>query len=282
MTIGTPDGPEPVNTEHRARRYFTRTAGIALITPAVILGGIAFASGASAAEPEPSATTSSAVSPNTASDDPSANPTDSQEPSQDDSTPAQDPTCYGDNRDLATATYVINGTSYATLEGNAHSGDVVKVIYTLNPGCSNVFSLAAYKAPSGTYVEAEAASQVLADSDTQTAGDGENTLTVTLPSCFYQVDFVRGSVIVNLTANAYSNDGRLLAHDNGGTTSCTPPTTHTDPPKVLDTTVSVADTADALPFTGGATPLLLAIGSSLVGAGVALRVAASRRFARRH
>ena len=282
MTIGTPDGPEPVNTEHRARRYFTRTAGIALITPAVILGGIAFASGASAAEPEPSATSSSAVSPNTVSDDPSTDPGDSQEPSQEDSTPAEDPTCFWDSRDLSNITYLINGTSYATLLGNVHSGDTVKVTFTLGEGCDDQFSLAAYKAASGTYVESEVSSQTLSDSATGHFGGGVHTLTVTIPSCFYQVDFVRGAVLNTLTPGAYANAGRLLAHDNGGTTSCTPPTTHTDPPKVLDTTVSVADTADALPFTGGATPLLLAIGSSLIGAGVALRVAASRRFARRH
>jgi hypothetical protein len=282
MTIGTPDGPEPVNTEHRARRYFTRTAGIALITPAVILGGIAFASGASAAEPEPSATAGPTVSPNTVSDDPSANPSDSQEPSQEDSTPAEDPTCYWDNRDLSNITYLINGTSFATLEGNVHSGDTVKATFTLGEGCDDQFSLAAYKAASGTYVESETSSQTLADSDTGHFGGGVHTLTVTIPTCFYQVDFVRGPVLTTITPGAYSDAGHLIDHDNGGTTSCMPPTTHTDPPKVLDTTVTVADTADALPFTGGATPLLLAIGSSLVGAGAAMRLAASRRFARRH
>ena len=276
MTLGTPDSPRSVTSENRARRYFTRTAGLVILAPAILASGIALAGAAEPAAPNTPNT------PNVETTSPA---------------PEQEPTCPTDGSDITDVHYVVDGTTYPTLVGNAHAGATVKVIFTIADGCEDdQFSLAAYKAASGTYVPEEASQQVLFDSDSDSFGAGEQSLTVTVPSCFYQVDFVRGSVIEHLTTDAYANAGRLIDHDNGGTNACTTPTetptetptpTPTDTPTVLGTTVTkdpvtVEAASSSLPFTGGATPLLLAIGSGLVGAGIAFRIVAARRVARKH
>jgi|GEM_PF-6702647 len=268
MNIGTPDSPRPVTSAHRGRRYFTRTAGLALLTPAVLAFGFGLAGAASA------------------TDAPANN--------------SQEVECPWDNgADITNVQYIVDGTTYSTLEGHTHAGATVKVTFTIAEGCEDdTFSLATYKAPSATYVAGEAPQQVLFDSKTGSFDAGAHSLTLTLPSCYYQVDFVRGAVIEHLTADAYANAGHLIDHDNGGTTSCvtttTTPTPSSTPPTptetatVLGTTLtqdptpSVAPAVATLPFTGSTTPILLALGAALVGAGIAFRVAATRRVARRH
>jgi hypothetical protein len=145
-----------------------------------------------------------------------------------------------------------------------------------------------------------------------------------VPTCYFQVDFVRGAPIYNLTPEVYSNAGDLIDAGNGGTTSCivtpeppvTPPVTPTPPvvptppvtppvtptPPVVPTPpvtpasvlgVSLTKTpptaveavsltkpvasVQALPFTGSNTPEMIEIAVGLIGAGVGLRVFASRR-----
>jgi len=103
------------------------------------------------------------------------------------------------------------------------------VSFTVAAGCSNIkLSLVSYKAPGPAFDEKTADQQTVHDSKTVLLGAGNHTLTVAVPNCYYQVDFVYGDVIAKLgpagSSNFYSA-GRLTKARNGGTGSCTPPPT---------------------------------------------------------
>jgi uncharacterized repeat protein (TIGR01451 family) len=106
------------------------------------------------------------------------------------------------------------------------SGGVATVHFTVANGCQNVqLSLVSYKAPSATFSEQTADQQVKFDSQTQTVSSGSGVLTVAVPACYYQIDFVYGMPIDHLgpagTNNFYGRQGRLISSTNGGTTACT-------------------------------------------------------------
>lgn len=222
--------------------------------------------------------------------------------------------CPTDGSDIGGFQYTANGSPISGL-ADAAPGDVITATFTVAAGCSVQVSLVAYEAPSATYVESEAGQQtVFGTPATGTFSPGQYTLTTTVPTCFFQVDFVRGAPIYNLTPDVYSNAGALISWGNGGTTSCAvtpdPPVTPTPPvtppvtptPPVIPTPpvtpasvlgVSLTKTpptaveavsltkpvasVQALPFTGSNTPEMIEIAVGLIGAGVGLRVFASRR-----
>jgi hypothetical protein len=116
------------------------------------------------------------------------------------------------------------------------AGSVASVHFTVAAGCKDIqLSLVSYKAPSATFNGTTADQQVLVDSKTQTYSAGAFDLSVSVPSCFYQVDFVYGTPITKLgpagSNNFYGSQGRLISALNGGTEACTttPPVT---PPSV--------------------------------------------------
>ena len=117
------------------------------------------------------------------------------------------------------------------------SDGVATVPFTIAAGCEDIkLSLVSYKAPGPTFDEQTADQQVLFDSKTHTYSTGTYTLSVAVPGCNYQIDFVYGTVIEHLgpagTNNFYSKEGRLIQALNGGTTSCTPPPPPVTPPPV--------------------------------------------------
>jgi LPXTG-motif cell wall-anchored protein len=135
-------------------------------------------------------------------------------------------------------------------EITATQGGVATVSFTMGKGCTGQeLSLVSYKAPSDTFSRETAAEQVLFDSKTGVFGDQTAphtfSLTVNVPSCFFQVDFVKGKPIMHLgpagSTNFYSDQGRLLAAVNGGMKSCStgtgttevPPTNTTPPTTVV-------------------------------------------------
>ena len=71
-------------------------------------------------------------------------------------------------------------------------------------------------------------------SKTQTSSTGTTSLSVNVPSCYYQIDFVYGTVIAQFgpagTNNFYGRQGRLISSLNGGVTSCSTDMTPTPPP----------------------------------------------------
>lgn len=100
------------------------------------------------------------------------------------------------------------------------------VSFHVAAGCSNVqLSLVSYSAPGPTFSQSTASQQVLFKSVTPPPfNSGGFSMTVAVPSCFFQVDFVRGTPIEQLgpagSNNFYSAQGRLIAALNGGT-ACT-------------------------------------------------------------
>jgi len=118
-------------------------------------------------------------------------------------------------------------------------GSTATVTFTIAAGCDAVqISLVSYQAPSATFDEQTASQQKLFAKDTGTFSAGEHTLTVALPNCYYQTDFVYGAPIDQLgpagTNNFYSSQFRLIQELNGGEQSCET-TTPTTPPVVSQT-----------------------------------------------
>ncbi len=142
-----------------------------------------------------------------------------------DSTPLST-TCTNKTNAFKSATYKVDGTVVPDLRGHAHSGAKVTVDFLVASGCKNVpFGLAAYTAPSGKYVPAEAPQQRLVASQKGTYSDDGKTheLQVTLPDCFYQVDFFVGVPLDRIGTDGGYINGTLIAADNGGTKACPPP-----------------------------------------------------------
>jgi hypothetical protein len=129
--------------------------------------------------------------------------------------------CPSDTSAVRAYSFLLNGRSVAHLHGQAHRGDHVVANFTIASPCTGVqVSLATYQAPSGTYDRNTADQQVLYRSDTGTFGAGPGTLAADVPPIgFFQVDFVRGPVIVHFgppsSNNYYGDQGRLIEADNG-------------------------------------------------------------------
>lgn len=131
-----------------------------------------------------------------------------------------------DLSDVSGISYLINGTtSVSQLRGNIHQGDTVEAIFTIAAGePQHRYSLVSYTAPSAVFDASVASQQMVYDTDSQVFGPGVHTLTVTVPDCFFQIDFVCGSIIDRLgPANSnifYTPQGRLIDADNNGTQAC--------------------------------------------------------------
>jgi hypothetical protein len=188
--------------------------------------------------------------------------------------------------------WTINGVSgFKSLAGNVKPGDTVTVNFTIAAGCEEkVYSLASYTAPSATFSPSTADQQVLFDSWSGKFGAGDHKMTVKIPGCFYQVDFVRGGVLEKLGPEGSKNfyGDRLIEADNGGAECVTPPpppppVEEEEPPppppappapvvvQVPSTTVDAPQLAE----TGLDTTQL-----TLLGAGLLLMGAACERAAR--
>ncbi|MEA3190703.1 MAG: hypothetical protein QOD77_1285 [Thermoplasmata archaeon] len=122
---------------------------------------------------------------------------------------------------LADVSYTVDGTTYASLDGNVVAGAVVTVTFTTTQGCEALYSLVSYNADADFDLE----SQTVFDSETVETGVDTYTLTVTVPDCYFQVDFVGGAVIEHFTPpeGTYHGEGRFIAGDTGGDTECLPP-----------------------------------------------------------
>ncbi len=115
------------------------------------------------------------------------------------------------------------------LRGSVNHGDHVRARFQVNPSCDSIqLSLVSYKAPSDVFDENTADQQTVFDLQTGTFNGSTSTysLDVNVPSCYFQIDFVKGPVIEHLgpagSDNFYSTQGRLISADNGdpGGPSC--------------------------------------------------------------
>jgi hypothetical protein len=121
--------------------------------------------------------------------------------------------------------YVINGcTTVTDLTGNVKQGDTVKVIFTI--AATDTLSLVSYTAPDSYFVAENAYQQKIFDVATATFGPGTHSLTVVVPDCNFQIDFICGTPICTFGPAGsnifYTPQGRLIDADNGGT--CAPGT----------------------------------------------------------
>lgn len=117
--------------------------------------------------------------------------------------------------------YVINGKYvYSDLRGHVHQGDTVQVQFTVLSGHTDLLSLVSYTAPGASFDANTASQQQVYQAASGVFGPGYHTLTVVVPRCYFQVDFVCGSVIDHFGPAGsnifYSAQGRLISADNGG------------------------------------------------------------------
>jgi hypothetical protein len=123
-----------------------------------------------------------------------------------------------DRNAVSGISYLINGSTVVTsLPGNVHENDTVTVRFTLSS--TQTVGLVAYHDPTHLVPDQE-----LFDSDVQTLGAGKHTLTVKLPDCFFQIDFIGGPAIDKFGPNGsnirYSAEGRLIGTGSGGIHPC--------------------------------------------------------------
>jgi hypothetical protein len=141
----------------------------------------------------------------------------------------QVPTCTPTNVCYTVSNGSCQSRTYSTLSGNTQQGDVVTVTFTVSAGMNDQLTLVSYTAPGSSFNAATAYEQQIFDEATGTFSPGTHTLTVCIPNCYYQIDFVCGSAITELgPPNTgpdsgdifYSAQDRLIGSDNGGTQSC--------------------------------------------------------------
>jgi hypothetical protein len=197
-------------------------------------------------------------------------------------TPTPTTTCQQTGNQLVqNVTFTTSEGTFPTLAGHVAPGDHVVANFTVPANCSVVLSFVSYQAPGPTFDANTASQQTVFDSqDGVTFAAGDHSMAVTVPPCYFQVEFVRGTVIQHLgpagSTNFYGAQGRLISEDTGGTTACgggggtqglTTPTTPTTPPQT-----------GVLGITTPGTGVTLAIGASaaLVSVGLLLVLAAAR------
>jgi uncharacterized surface anchored protein len=112
-------------------------------------------------------------------------------------------------------------TTVTDLRGETAQGETVTVTFTIPAGSAAMtFSLVSYNAPDPVFNASDASEQTIYQEVSAVEGPGTHTLTVTIPSNYYQIDFVCGPAI-NMLGPAgsnifYSAQNRLISADNGG------------------------------------------------------------------
>jgi hypothetical protein len=135
-------------------------------------------------------------------------------------------TCPATNISFAVTSGHNAPTTVSDLRGNTHQGDLVTATFTIPAGTSGMLTLVSYIAPGPSFNAATAYQDQIYDDITATFGPGTHTLSVYIPSSYYEIDFVNGPAIDEQgNPNAgpdrsnifYTPQGRLLSADNGGT-----------------------------------------------------------------
>ena len=151
-----------------------------------------------------------------------------------------------------------NGTvvTVSTLAGNVRQGDTVVAHFTIAGACAVMqLSLASYKAPQPVFDANSPISQTLFASDTGFFGPGAHALTVTVPGCDYQVDFVTGGVLAQIgpKGSGIFYGSHVIDSANGGANSCAEATPTSAPATATATNVPATVTSTNVPATATAT-----------------------------
>ena len=165
-------------------------------------------------------------------------------------------------------------------------GSTAAVEFQVAEGCTVELSLVSYEAPGPDFDPSLADQQRLFAAETDVYGPGEHLVEVPLPSCFWQVDFVAGTPIKDLSpTNLYGR--RLIAGRSGGEACVAPTTTTAPPPPPGEATTTSAllgatstSTPGRLPFTGAATMPMVLAGLGLLGGGLLILRISSRAHGR--
>ena len=142
------------------------------------------------------------------------------------------------------------------LTGNVVPGSNVTVRFTLAAGCNERLSLVSYEANSTSTANEDLRAQKLFRWASDTFGPGEHELKVTVPNCFFQIDFVSGNVIKNLAngrADSIYGD-RLIDSDIGGAACKTVTKVTTTPKTEVKETVVVKEQVNTAPEVQRYTP----------------------------
>lgn len=142
--------------------------------------------------------------------------------------------------------YVIGGVSHASLPSSLTPGAQVTVAFTL-AGCTRTLSFVSYNATSDFSLPP----QTVYTSLTGTFGPGAHELGITVPPCYYQLDFVYGAAITqfNGTSGTYHGSNRFIDGSTGGqacetqTTTSTSTTTTTQPSTTTSDTSSTTESS---------------------------------------
>ena len=130
-----------------------------------------------------------------------------------------------DRSSLTAVSYTINGTrTVSSLAGQVAEGDSVTAHVTVAAGRSVTLSLVSYEAPAPTSNAENLQLQEVFELATGTFGAGAHSLTVKVPDCYFQVDFVGGAAIDRFGPAGsnilYGVQGRLIGFANGGSAPC--------------------------------------------------------------
>jgi hypothetical protein len=127
--------------------------------------------------------------------------------------------------DITNVSYLINGTkTVTTLAGNVKEGDTVKVTFTVKAGKTAELTLVSYKAASPVVDESKFYLQKIYQVATGKFTAGTYSLTVKVPDCYFQLDFIGGKAINQFgpvgSNLLYGKQGRLISFAVGGTKLC--------------------------------------------------------------
>ena len=147
----------------------------------------------------------------------------------------QIPTCTPTNVSYKVTTPSGFCQTVTNLAGNTQQGDTVTVTFTVPAGMNDQLTLVSYYAPGSSFSDSTAYQQVIYQQATGTFAPGTHSLTVQIPNCDYQIDFVCGQAINQLEPNQnndaygpdsanilYHAENRFISSDNGGTTAPNP------------------------------------------------------------
>ncbi len=136
------------------------------------------------------------------------------------------PRCLNSKADITSVLYTVNGVrTFRDMTGRLSPNDTLRVNITVGPGCATApVALIAYRATAPQFTWSNATLAVVDSLDIRTLSEGNHTLSITVPSCYFQVSLAYGAPILvqgpTTSDNYYSRQGRLIDSDSGGTRSC--------------------------------------------------------------
>ncbi|HSX35918.1 MAG TPA: LPXTG cell wall anchor domain-containing protein [Patescibacteria group bacterium] len=164
------------------------------------------------------------------------------------------PLVHADTNTTATTVCTVKAVGTKNTAGNSDSrftlnsdGTVTGAFTVTGTDCNEAITLAVWQAPDADkgrpYSE-----QTLFGHTTGTFAAGTHTLSVKLPTCFYQVDLVKGTSPTDSKGGPEYTKGTILGSLHGGTQACTPITPPNPPTPPTPPTPPV--TPPVLPNTG--------------------------------